>query len=198
MPNGPAYDSAKTLAQLVRGNRQAFSDIYKRYWQGCYQVAFKFLKSEEQAEDIVQEIFSMLWHKRQQFSEVRDLRLYLVTMTRNLTFQYLKQRARQQEIAGGYVSGRDFSENTADHILLDAQYKELLDAAVSRLSPQQQRIFYMAKEEGLTYEAIAEQLGISRITVKTYMADSLKFIRQQLQPHIGVYIVLAILLSEEF
>jgi len=198
MSSDPSFNSIETLAQLVQGSRQAFSVVYKRYWSSCFHAAFKYLKSEQQAEDIVQEIFSTLWVKRQQFSEVRDLQLYLVTMTRNLTFHYLKQWARQQEIAGEYASGIDFSEDSADHVLLEAQYTELLNAAVSRLSPQQQRIFFMAKEEGMTHEAIAERLGISRTTVKSYMADSLKFIRQQLQPYLGVYVFFAILFSEEF
>jgi RNA polymerase sigma-70 factor (ECF subfamily) len=89
--------------------------------------------------------------------------------------------------------GMDMIGNASDEPLLESQYTELLQEAVSLLPPQQQQVFRLAKVEGLSHEAIAAQLNISRLTVKTHMAKALQSIRNHLRPHLGMVVALPFL-----
>jgi RNA polymerase sigma-70 factor (ECF subfamily) len=141
------------------------------------------------AEDIVQEIFSTLWNKRSEFTEVLHLEYYLMTMARNLTYKTLRKLAFEELAKSKFTEESVLVDNTMDDLLLEKQYEQLLQQAVGLLPSQQKQVFQLAKVEGLSHEAIAKQLNISRLTVKTHMAKALQFIRHYLQPHVGTYVL---------
>lgn len=175
----------EALIRLSQGDASAFRQIYDRYWPVTYKVAYRYLHAADLAQDIVQEIFSILWYKRAEFTEVRHLDFYLITMTRNLAFRYLKKMAHEEVAGQEFASRQAKVSDTATHALLEDQYEELLKEAVEMLPPQRKRIFHMAKVEGLSHDAIAQKLEISPNTVKNQMVAALQFIRHRLQHHIS-------------
>jgi RNA polymerase sigma-70 factor (ECF subfamily) len=78
---------------------------------------------------------------------------------------------------------------STDSFLKDEQYNVLLNQILLKLPPQQQKIYQMAKVEGLSHQRIAEILDISPLTVKKHMAQALKLIRVQLARHINLIII---------
>lgn len=176
-------EERRILELLAQGNAFAFTLLFDHYRGRVYAVALKFLKSPEPAEEIVQEVFLKVWAKRQDVLNVANFEAYLFTMARNVVFDFLKDLAREavkkkdlnsilREVAG------------ADQSIIEDQYAKLLQDVVSQLPPQQKQIFRLARIEGLSHQAIAEQLQISRLTVKAHMAKALQTIRQNLQHHI--------------
>jgi RNA polymerase sigma-70 factor (family 1) len=180
-----SYCDNDLLVQLAQGNESAFRQIYDRYWYSIYRVTKRYTKSSALAEDIVQEIFSTLWNKRSTFIAVQHLESYLVTMAKNLTYKTLRKLADEEVAKSKFVSECDQADNTFEHLMLEQQYAQLVEQAVGMLPAQQKQVFRLAKVEGLSHEAIARQLNISHLTVKTHMAKALQFIRHYLQPHVG-------------
>lgn len=117
-------------------------------------------------------------------------------MSRNLIFDHLKHEAEEKAASQEYAMGLEH-ENSTERFMLEQQYGELLNKAVDQLPPQQKQIFRLAKIEGLSQEAIANQLNLTRLTVKTHMKKALQNIRVQLQGHITSGVVLMVL-SEMF
>ncbi len=188
-PNHP-YRPNEVLLQLTEGNESAFKQIYDRYWLGIYKTVKRYTKSQEVAEDIVQEIFTTLWNNRTNFTEVINIEYYLITMAKNLTYKTLRKMAFEKEVRNHWSEEGLRKENVENDAVLDQQYAQLIQHAVGLLPSQQKQIFQMAKVEGLSHKDIATQLKISHLTVKTHMAKALRTIRHYLQPHLSnVFVV---------
>jgi RNA polymerase sigma-70 factor (ECF subfamily) len=175
--------------QMAKGDEFAFREIYDRYWYGIYKTVFRYTKSKVIAEDIVQEVFTILWNKRSQFTAVIHLERYLITIARNITYRTLQQIAQEKTVSQTIVKEKITTENHTDDRLLEKQYDELLKQAVHLLPTQQKQVFQLAKVHGLSQKDIAQQLNISRFTVKTHMAKALQSIRHYLQPYLGHYLI---------
>jgi RNA polymerase sigma-70 factor (family 1) len=183
------YPPNEVLRQLTEGNESAFKQIYDRYWLGIYKTVKRYTKSQEVAEDIVQEIFTTLWHNRTHFIEVINIEYYLITMAKNLTYKTLRKMAFERQVRNHWSEESLRKENVENDAVLDQQYAQLLQHAVGLLPSQQKQIFQMAKVEGLSHKDIAAQLKISHLTVKTHMAKALRAIRHYLQPHLSNFFV---------
>jgi RNA polymerase sigma-70 factor (family 1) len=174
------YDEKRALELLAQGSETAFRQIYDQYAPAIYRVATRYFQSAELAEDLVQEIFSSLWLKREEFCKVQEFRFYLFTMAKNLAITYLKKMARQALVNQEFADrqGIEAAGSISD------RYEELLQQAVAQLPPQQKQIFNMAKVKGMSHEVIARQLNLSPSTVNNHMVAALKFIRQHVPRYI--------------
>lgn len=186
------------LRLLKSGSEHAFAQVFDRYRPQIYRTARRFLKSSELAEEIVQEVFLKVWLKRETLDEVERLDAFLYTMARNLTYDALRKLSTETVAKKQIALTAEESENNTYLALQEIQYSELLEQAVAQLPPQQKQVFQMAKVEGLSHEAIAERLNISRLTVKTHMAKALQAIRSHLQPYLGTMVFLPFIFYKIF
>ncbi len=184
------YDEKKAIESLAEGNADAFTQLFNCYNGAIYRVALRFLKSPEMAEEVVQEVFLKVWLRRKDMVAAVNFEAYLFTMARNLVFDRIKQLAKEVAAKSEFTRAVKPTE-AADQPLVEKQYEELLQDAVDRLPPQQKQVFRLARVEGLSHQAIAEQLHLSRLTVKSHMAKALQAIRQNLQRHITMISLLA-------
>jgi RNA polymerase sigma-70 factor (family 1) len=178
------FDEAKALLLLKQGSEIAFKAIYDHYAPGIYRVANRYFQSGEMAEDLVQEIFSTLWLKRAEFSEVQHFRFYLFTMARNLALKYLKKMAKDALINQEFTDRLSLTDDGTE------LYEERLRQAVEQLPPQQRQVFNLAKVNGLSHEDIALKLKLSPSTVNNHLVAALKFIRQHVPRHTSAFLYL--------
>lgn len=193
MSTNKPYDERKVLQLLAQGSEYAFTQLFDYYGGRIFNVALRFLHSRELAEEVVQETFLKVWVRRKEIGDAANFEGYLFTMVRNQVYDRIKQIARET------TTKREFAQviqpvDGADRPLVEKQYQELLREAVNQLPRQQKQIFTLARIEGLSHQAIAEQLHISRLTVKTHMAKALQSLRQNLQRYITTFSFLPILL----
>ncbi len=195
---GNKYEESTLLSMLAQDSEYAFQLLFDRYRNNTYKVALMYIKSPVLAEEIVQDVFLKLWYQRKNLLEIRSLENWLFTLTRNLTFNCLKKIAYEWKAREKWLDQNVLSENTTDHKLLNKEYHQLLQQAVDNLSPQQQQVYKLAKEESLSYEAISEHLSISQLTVKTHMARALASVRLFFQQNSELFILLIILSAENY
>lgn len=185
-------DERKILELLSQGNEFVFTQLFHCYRARVFGVAMRFLKSRERAEEVVQAVFLRVWMNRQEMVNVLNFEGYLFTMTRNKVFDCIKDIARETAAKREFAYTVQYVNGT-DYLLIEKQYQELLQEVVSQLPPQQKQIFRLARIEGLTHQAIAEQMNISRLTVKTHMAKALQTIRQNLLHHLTAFFLLLVI-----
>lgn len=174
-------DEVPLITQLalpqIRIAQAAFVEIMELHQQRIYGMAMKLLKSHEQAEEIIQEVFARLWIKRDSLQHVQNLEAYLYAMSRNLiTSQFKKQ---MQEVKACTEMAQETSDDPEEHMRM-ANYEHYLHQLIDQLPPQQRSVFRMAKLDGHSYAQIAQHLKISRFTVKNHMAVAWKTIRATL------------------
>ncbi len=198
MQSEKKYEESELLSLLAQDSEYAFQLVFDRYRNHTYKVAMMYLKSPVIAEEIVQDVFLKLWYQRKNLADIRSLENWLFTLTRNLTFNCLKKIAHEWTAREKWVEKNVVSENTTDHKILNKEYQQILQQAISHLSPQQYQVYKLGKEDGLSYDAIGKQLSISTLTVKTHMARALSSIRLFFQENSELFILLVILSAKNF
>lgn len=178
------------LQRLAAGDEHAFREIYDRYWKVVYKAAMRYQSSSDLAVDVVQEVFCSLWDRRSQFLNVKNLESYLVTMTHHQVYAQFRKWATETRSREAYTESLASSVSDTDFIVRSSQYEEILTELVDKLPPQQKQVFKMAREEGMTHEAIARELNLSQGTVKNHMVRALQFLRRNLSPHLSLYLLL--------
>jgi RNA polymerase sigma-70 factor (ECF subfamily) len=134
------YDESRLLSLLSEGSEYAFTQIFDRYKDCIYSVAYKILKSHLMAEEIVQDVFMKIWIKRSELSDINRLDAYLFIVARNLTFDRLKRLAYETS-AKTHLFENEKTDDDADHRIRRHQCERILGEAISRLPAQQKRVY---------------------------------------------------------
>jgi len=189
----PLFDEAELLQQIAEGNQRAFTVLFRQYSGKVYSFALKLTRSEELAEEVVQEVFLRIWLNRETLTEVQQFGAYLNRMNRNHCLNAIKRLAQESRITGELSrQNTEYSHETEDRISYRST-QAVLDEAIGKLSPQQQKVYRLCHVEGLKYEEAASQLNISPGTVHTHMKLALKAIRMHLDKAGGVILVLSLI-----
>jgi|SRR5690606_10593137 len=171
--------------QLKRGDHQAFLAVYESERRVLYRFVKKFIQDDDTVYDILHDAFSSLWRVRHRLSCRYPVEGYLFRITRNLVYQTLREKAKSIVIPME-IDAEKYQHSTIEIGYLEKEYSAMLKDAVEALPPQRQRIFKLAREEGNTYEHIADSLSISRQTVKEHMSLAMKSIVDHIQKEHGV------------
>ncbi|HEY4148217.1 MAG TPA: RNA polymerase sigma-70 factor [Chitinophagaceae bacterium] len=193
MPIENKYEETTLLVLLADDSEYAFQLLFDRYRNRIYKVAVLYVKSPVLAEEIVQDVFLKVWFQRKEIKALRSFEAWLFTVSKNYIINYLKKLANEWKARETWVRQTSASEDSADFKIRSDQFQQLLQQAIGQLPLQQQRIYKLAKEQYLSYEAIAQQLNISPLTVKTHMSRALDSIRSYLKQHGELFLLLLLL-----
>lgn len=164
---------------LRRRNPAAFKAIYDLYWTKLYISAFNVLRDKEQAEDVVQEVFSYLWDNATGL-EIKNLSAWLFTSVRYQVFNVIrsgKVRLRFENL--NLVE--EVSSNIAEIKLDREDIQRRLMSGLEELPPRCKEIFLLSRFEYLSHREIAERLGLSEKTIENQITIALKKLRIALQ-----------------
>ncbi len=161
------------LSRIAAGDNEAFKTLFEMFYPKVKIFLVKFLKDENTAEDISQDIFVKIWTYREALPDIRSFNTYLYRMTRNAALNHL--RGNHSKIDISKMSVLDDKDIEAEY---QTKEKELLiRLTVEHMPPQRQRIFKMSREQGLSNDDIALKLGISKKTVENNITLALKDLR---------------------
>ncbi len=174
------------LRMVAEGDERAFSKLVARYSDLIYRYLVYWLKEPRLVEEVAQDIFIGVWRNRQKLPEIDNFQGYLYIMARNKAFTELKK-----QLATPSTQDTEILEEIMirpHHTLELKELSAMLHNAVEALPPRRKEIFRLSREEGLTYDMIAEQLQISRGTVKDHMVSALLFLRHYISEQAGIII----------
>ncbi|MGM9476151.1 RNA polymerase sigma factor [Pedobacter sp. GSP4] len=158
----------------------AFTEIYNRYWEKMVSYAVRLTKSEEEAADIVQEIFVSIWNRRSVLVVKGSLGAYLIRSTRNLCLRYIERNIHTEnfleKIADQAV---DSSQNIEENISLK-ELQDNIELGIAKLPKKMREVYLLSRDEQLSYREISEKLGIAEGTVKKQISNALKVISESL------------------
>jgi len=173
-------DDYELTILLKEGDRRAFTEIYNRYHWLLHIHIYKWVRSREDAKDIIHELFSNIWLKHQTLSFSPNLSAYLYASTRNRIFNQFAH----QKIESSYVrSLAEFihqGECVTDHLVRENQLKELIEKEVEAMPPKMRAVFELSRVENLSHKQISEELTISEQTVRKHIQHALRILRVKL------------------
>ncbi|MEQ7799682.1 RNA polymerase sigma-70 factor [Pedobacter sp. ASV1-7] len=162
---------------LKGGDRNAFSEIYDRYWGLLYRHARRMTNDDELAKDIVQDVFVSLWDRGSEIHFSHSLSAYLYSTTRNKVINlYDKEKVKTKYIAS-LTSFLKNSENVTDHLLRERLLSALIEQEISMLPKKMKEIFEMSRKANMSAKEIAANLELSDKTVKRQISNAIKILR---------------------
>ena len=168
------------IEQLKAGSREAFRLLFDAYAPKIHAFALSYLKNESDAEELLQELFLKLWEMRGDLDSSKNIKSFLFKICINLIYDLIRRKNIEQAYLN--FAGKNDQTNS-DSTWYEVIYNDMLtnlNQLVAGMPDQRQRIFKLSKEEGLSNEEIALQLGLSKRTVENQLYRAVSFLKERL------------------
>lgn len=180
-------DDRALLAAIADKDQQAFQQFYRRYSSVVYALSRRITGQDQDAEDVVTEVFWELWEKSERYSPSKSSPYsYLVMLTRCRALDRKRSHSARQlhpilEWATDDRPLQEFQNETPEDPCVTAESRTFVKQAIQDLDPNQQRAIELIFFDGLTQQATAEKLGLPLGTVKGRVRAALSRLRGSLR-----------------
>jgi RNA polymerase sigma-70 factor (ECF subfamily) len=179
------------LLKLQGSNKQAFETIYSLHWKYLYAFACRISKSNDDAEELVQDVFVDIWFKRTQINVKQSLRNYLLATLKYKYLDKIRREKRYDEFTDYIIQSGTFVSNVnPENEYIIKEGREFLMNKMQNLPEKCKEIFFLRKIENYSVSEIAGKLMISKQTVKNQLTKAYKIMR----PHYEEVITTSVLL----
>ncbi|MDB5157292.1 MAG: polymerase subunit sigma-70 [Mucilaginibacter sp.] len=183
-----AVSDQDLVSLLQEGNEAAYVEIYNRYKWLLHTHAYRKLGDRDAANDIVQDLFTSLWSKREDVFITTTLSAYLYTAVRNRVLNIIEHRFVESKHIDSLLNYANGYTSATDHLVREKQLMAIIQKEIAELPPKMREVFELSRKSHLTHREIAQQLAISEETVKKQIKNALKILRVRLG--LLVYVVL--------
>ncbi|SKB82063.1 RNA polymerase sigma factor [Daejeonella lutea] len=158
----------KRLAEA--SSEAAYQELFNILYSPLRKFAFCMLHSNEEAEEVAEDVLVTLWRKRKTLSDINNIHVYALVIAKNLSLNILQKRSRYNTASLDEIDvSFCFDNSTPEQIIIDNELKKRLENAIQSLPPKCQLVFKLAKENDLSYKEIGEVLSISVKTVDAHL-----------------------------
>jgi RNA polymerase sigma-70 factor, ECF subfamily len=187
----------RILTDLKYGSKKAFEYVFKTYYDPLMKYAEEILKNRDQAEDVIENLFVIIWEDRKLLDIHTSFRSYLYRSTYNACMNVIRKRKSESKYRDFFTHHTNFLK-THDYGslsypltgLIEKEINSEISNIIDKLPPQCKKIFLMSRSDNLTHQEIAEELGISVNTVKCHIMNALKVLQVALKDLMIVLILL--------
>jgi len=168
------------ISRLQKDDTKAFDTIYSKYAVNLYRFALKYLRSEDEAEELVQTVFMKIWELRKSIKMDTSFKSFIFTIAYNDMCKLFRKRRYNQTFIREILYISKPYTGTEDRI----DYKSMINQVekiIEKLPGKQKTVFIKSRYEGKTTKQISEDVGLSAGTVDNYISASLKFIKSKPQ-----------------
>jgi len=172
----PELSDTEIFEKFKNGSDAAFGEIYQRHWQRLYVHAFNMLDDEDEAKDIIQEIFTAFWLKGRGLDLKTSLRTYFHSAVKNRILNMIEHN----RIRNNYLNSLSeflFFHNNVEVKMEEDERIEFIEKEILYLPIKMRTIFELRRNEEFSYKEIGEQLGISDKTVKKQINNAIKILK---------------------
>jgi RNA polymerase sigma factor (sigma-70 family) len=157
------YSDEQLVALLKESDEQAFDAIYYRYWKRMIALAFAKIKLYEESEDIVHDIFTSLWHRREGVN-IQSLENWLAVSVKYKVVNLINRKLKR-EISTDAVPERVFIDTKAEQHFIDQQVNTMLE----QLPERSRIVFQYSRQLGYSNKEIASTLQLAEKTVEKHI-----------------------------
>lgn len=164
------------------GDPLAFKELYEKKFLKLFQFALAFVKSRLIAEEIVNDIFLKLWHRRDRLNTIDNIDVYLYVSVKNAALNFLR-RPEKKHISLDRIDIEYLHIDTDPaSVLITTELQKMIGKAINSLPPRCRLVFKLIKEDKLSYKEVAAILNVSVKTVDTQLGIALKKLERILSP----------------
>lgn len=163
--------------------------LFHDHYKGLCRYAFSILKVQNEAEDVVQQLFITLWEKRRELEISKDPRAYLYRSTYNRCLNEVKRIKRRGTQTDAAEESSLKSPHDASDKLIGREMEECIELALQTLPEKCGEVFRLSRIDELSYKEIAEKLDISTKTVENHMGKALRLMRDELREFLPLIVI---------
>ena len=167
------------VEKLREGDIEAFDAVFGKYGDRLFGFALKYLKSKEETEDLVQEVFLKIWEKRQTLKKDSSLKSYLFTITYHNICKFFRRKQYREKLNQEIGLVSDISMDTEEQIDYNSTLEQI-EKLIEQLPPKQKVIFEKSRKEGKSTREIADEMHLAPGTVDNNISAVLKFLRKHI------------------
>jgi RNA polymerase sigma-70 factor (ECF subfamily) len=173
--SAPAASSGDTIEHLIqqclRGDQQAWELIVRQHWRKVFNVAYKFVGKHDEAEDLTQDIFLKIFKSLGTFDRRANFQTWLISVSRNLCIDHYRSVRKERETIDRDVDANELTPTSSEPGPIAAlEHRDrvtLLRHALSELPPTLRTAVLMRDIQEMSYQEIADRLGLPEGTVKS-------------------------------
>ncbi|WP_207531856.1 RNA polymerase sigma factor [Desertivirga arenae] len=174
-----------TWGKFISGDQEALMELYRQHYLGLINYGMKFTQDRELANEYIIKVLSELWETRTQLPEVNNPRSYLLTCLRREIQRHFKAedlRKIKEGMAAGSNSDQLTYNDYFERVQENAVLRESLFKLMEKLTARQKELLTMKFFRDMSYDEIAEELGISKRTAYNIINEAIKTMRAQISP----------------
>ncbi|TDS12180.1 RNA polymerase sigma factor [Sphingobacterium paludis] len=170
------------LSLMGNGDAEAFYHLFLRYNKSLYTTAYMKLNDEEEAKDVVQDVFANLWHKREAIA-IRNGQLapYLYAAIRYRVLDIIAKKKNASDHIRSLHVFLQHCEDHTDHAVRENMLLTIIKQQISLLPNRMQQIFLLSRYDHLSHKEIAQRLDIAESTVTDQVKKAMKILRSKLR-----------------
>jgi len=179
------------LSQLRAGSDKAYRYLFDHYYNSLCRVANFYVEDPFIAENLVGDLIFYLWQQHDSLDIHTSLRAYLFTAIRRRSLNYLQEaHVNRETTLSDEIASTAYSttEETPLGTLIEKELEEKIATYMTQLPDECRTVFILSRNEQLSYEAIAERLGISTNTVRYHIKNALATLRKQLREYLPILV----------
>lgn len=174
-------DDRQLVERVCDGDKEAFEKLFRKYYSGLQRFLWGYVKNEQIAEDLVQEVFVRIWENRHSLNPDEKIKTYIFKVGRNLAIDHTRHKKivrKWEEEKKALHSFSDLEKKIDDKLHKKLMLKEV-KKAIEELPERRRLVFILSRYQDMSYKEIAEQLDISVNTVDTQICRALKTLRDK-------------------
>jgi RNA polymerase sigma-70 factor (ECF subfamily) len=165
---------------LKEGEAAAFAEIYNRYWSVLFLHAKRMVNDDEEARDLVQDLFTGFWHKAATLELTVSLSGYLYRSMRNKVLDHFKHQKVRNDYLGSLNEFMLEGEMVTDGLVREKELALIIEREIAALPAGMRRVFELSRKQHLSYAQIAAELELSEHTVRSQVSNALRILRTKL------------------
>ncbi len=165
---------------LQGGDHAAFSILYSRYSKQLYIYVYKILRDEEEAWDVLQNVFTTIWKNAPKIEITVSLKAYLFRMARNFTINVIRKNKTHEKHIESFTKFLDHCHSQVDNDINFNELSKYVNKELIQMGPRMREIFIKCRLEGSSYREVALNMGITENTVRTVLHRATKELRKKL------------------
>lgn len=185
-----SLSDAELVSLLKNGDQSAYTEIYKRYHAALYIHTYNKIRNREESRDLVHDLFSSIWQRHQELQLKTTLVTYLYAAIRYKVFELITRKEKASDYLKSISAFAEQQHCLTDHLIREKQLAELIEKEIAALPAKMREVFELSRKENLSHGEIAARLGISEMTVKKQVNNSLKVLRSKLGSTLFVAFIL--------
>lgn len=178
------------IEKLRNGDSKAFEELYLGRKQKLFNFVRHLTNNEEDANELVQDVFLKLWERKEYLKDVDSLDAYIFTIAKNKVYKRARKRAYEHIYTNYIMHYKKQQDNCTEDEIFYSDIKKLVDEVIESMPGTRKKIFKMSREDGMSNKQIAMQIQTSESNIENHINKAIKTLRAHIKDKLVSLIIL--------